>query len=83
MEYEKESKTGKTQKEIISGAELALNAPESIGIKEIKRPHHYFITYDQIVAMNGMPEARIILAEAVLTVATAPKSNTRIQIAKL
>ena len=29
----------------------------------------------QAVAMIGMPEARIILAEAVLAVATAPKSN--------
>lgn len=29
----------------------------------------------QAVAMIGMPEARIILAEATIAVATAPKSN--------
>ena len=29
----------------------------------------------QAVSMIGMPEARIILAEAALAVATAPKSN--------
>ena len=45
MEYEKQLQAGKTQKEIMTG-ELALNAPESIEIKEIKRPHHYFISYD-------------------------------------
>lgn len=32
----------------------------------------------QAVALVGMPEARIILAQAVLAVATAPKSNTAI-----
>ena len=32
----------------------------------------------QAVAMVGMPEAQIILAEAVLAVATAPKSNTAV-----
>ena len=58
MEYEKESQAEETQtqKEIISDDELELNAPESIGIKEIKRPHHYFITCEQAVAMFGMPE---------------------------
>lgn len=36
---------------------------------------HTTVAAAQAVAMIGMPEARIILAEAVIAVATAPKSN--------
>ena len=46
MEYQKQLQAGKTQKEIMTGGDLALTASEDIEIKEIKRPHHYFIKYD-------------------------------------
>ena len=45
MEYQKQLQAGKTQKEIISGGDL-LAASDDIEIKEIKRPHHYFIKYE-------------------------------------
>ena len=46
MEYQKQLQAGKTQKEIMTGGDLALAASEDIEIKEIKRPHHYFIKYE-------------------------------------
>ena len=45
MEYQKQLQAGKTQKEIISGGDL-MAASDDIEIKEIKRPHHYFIKYE-------------------------------------
>ena len=45
MEYQKQLQAGKTQKEIMSGADL-MAASDDIEIKEIKRPHHYFIKYE-------------------------------------
>ena len=45
MEYQKQLQAGKTQKEIMSGADL-MAASDDIPIKEIKRPHHYFIKYE-------------------------------------
>ena len=46
MEYQKQLQAGKTQKEIMTGGDLALAASEDIEIREIKRPHHYFIKYE-------------------------------------
>ena len=45
MEYQKQLQAGKTQKEIMSGQDL-MAASDDIEIKEIKRPHHYFIKYE-------------------------------------
>ena len=45
MEYQKQLQAGKTQKEIMTGQDL-MAASDDIEIKEIKRPHHYFIKYE-------------------------------------
>lgn len=51
---------------IAAAEEVGMAAPEILGIT---------VSAAQAVALIGMPEARIILAEAVVAVATAPKSN--------
>ena len=51
---------------IASAEEVGMASPEVLEIT---------VAAAQAVAMVGMPEARLILAEAVIAVATAPKSN--------
>lgn len=51
---------------ICAAEDVGLAAPEVLGTT---------VAAAQAVAMIGMPEARIILSEAVIAVATAPKSN--------
>ena len=51
---------------IASAEEVGMASPEVLEIA---------VAAAQAVAMVGMPEARLILAEAVIAVATAPKSN--------
>jgi putative ATPase len=51
---------------IASAEEVGMAAPQILQVT---------VAAAQAVAMIGMPEARIILAEAVVAVATAPKSN--------
>ncbi|WP_165214845.1 replication-associated recombination protein A [Schaalia sp. ZJ1691] len=51
---------------ICASEDVGMAAPEILGIT---------VSAAQAVALIGMPEARIILAEAVVAVATAPKSN--------
>lgn len=51
---------------ICASEDVGMAAPEILGI---------CVAAAQAVAMVGMPEARIILAQAVIAVATAPKSN--------
>lgn len=51
---------------ICASEDVGLAAPEILGIT---------VAAAQAVALVGMPEARIILAQAVVAVATAPKSN--------
>ena len=45
MEYQKQLQAGKTQKEIMTGQDLMAGS-EDIEIKEIRRPHYYFIKYE-------------------------------------
>lgn len=51
---------------ISAGEDIGLADPQALGVT---------VAAAQAVAMIGMPEARIILAEAVAYLATAPKSN--------
>ncbi|WP_175955625.1 replication-associated recombination protein A [Schaalia sp. Marseille-Q2122] len=51
---------------ICAAEDVGMAAPDILGIT---------VAAAQAVAMIGMPEARILLAEAVVAVATAPKSN--------
>lgn len=51
---------------IASAEEVGMAAPEILTVT---------VAAAQAVAMVGMPEARLILSEAVIAVATAPKSN--------
>ncbi|WP_297316155.1 replication-associated recombination protein A [uncultured Bifidobacterium sp.] len=51
---------------IASAEEVGMASPEVLQVT---------VAAAQAVAMVGMPEARLILAEAVIAVATAPKSN--------
>ena len=51
---------------IAASEEVGMAAPQILQVT---------VAAAQAVAMIGMPEARIILAEAALAVATAPKSN--------
>ena len=52
---------------IAASEEVGMAAPQVLQVT---------VAAAQAVAMIGMPEARIILAEAALAVATAPKSNS-------
>lgn len=51
---------------IAASEEVGMAAPQILQVT---------VAAAQAVSMIGMPEARIILAEAALAVATAPKSN--------
>lgn len=51
---------------ICASEDVGMAAPEILGMT---------VSAAQAVAMIGMPEARIVLAQAVIAVATAPKSN--------
>jgi putative ATPase len=55
---------------IASAEEVGMAAPQILQVT---------VAAAQAVAMVGMPEARIILSEAVIAVATAPKSNASYQ----
>ena len=56
---------------------IMISAAEDVGLAD-PSVLQTAVAAAQAVAMVGMPEAQIILAEAVLAVATAPKSNTAV-----
>lgn len=57
---------------------IAIHAAEDVGLAD-PTVLSTAVAAQQAVALIGMPEARIILAEAALAVATAPKSNAVIR----